>query len=211
MSKLVIIGGTGYAGSHIAAEAAGRGHEVTVVSRSAPAAPVEGIRYRQGSAQQTAGALVGEADVAVLALSPRGDTAGQILGVYSDLARVAAEAGTRLVIIGGFSSLRPAADGPRVVEDGVDPRFAAEAREMDSVRAWLQSSAPDGLDWLFVSPAALFGAYAPGETTGSYRVSGEVALLDAQGHSEISGTDFALAVIGEIERHEHSGHIGLTH
>ena len=211
MGNLLVIGGTGYAGSHIAAEAAARGFDVTVVSRSGAATPIEGVRYVEGAAQELAGKLVGKADVAVLALSPRGDTAGQILEVYSEAARSAAAAGTRLVVIGGFSSLRPAPDAPRVIDDGVDPRFAAEAREMDSVREWLQTSAPDGLDWLFVSPAALFGAYAPGESTGQYRVSGEVALLDDEGKSEISGTDLALAVVDEIERPEHSGHIGLAH
>ncbi len=37
MSKLVVFGGTGYAGSRIAAEALRRGHEVTVVARNVPA------------------------------------------------------------------------------------------------------------------------------------------------------------------------------
>ncbi|WP_395475405.1 hypothetical protein [Saccharopolyspora spinosa] len=42
-----------------------------------------------------------------------------------------------------------------------------------------------------------------GERTGTYRIGGDVALFDENGKSEISGADFALAVVDEIERHEH--------
>jgi len=49
MSRIVVIGGTGYAGTHIAREAVSRGHEVTVISRSTPDAPIDGVRYVQGS------------------------------------------------------------------------------------------------------------------------------------------------------------------
>ena len=50
MSRIVVIGGTGYAGSAIVAEAAARGHEVTALSRSLPADRIEGVDYIQGDA-----------------------------------------------------------------------------------------------------------------------------------------------------------------
>ena len=40
MSRITVIGGTGYAGSAIVAEAAARGHQVTALSRSLPDAPI---------------------------------------------------------------------------------------------------------------------------------------------------------------------------
>ena len=39
MARIVVIGGTGYAGSHIAREAVSRGHETVIISRSVPDAP----------------------------------------------------------------------------------------------------------------------------------------------------------------------------
>lgn len=45
MSRITVIGGTGYAGSAIVAEAAARGHEVAVLSRSAPEPPVGDVSY----------------------------------------------------------------------------------------------------------------------------------------------------------------------
>jgi putative NADH-flavin reductase len=45
---LSIFGATGYAGGHIAATAAHRGHNVTGYSRNAPTNPVAGVTYIQG-------------------------------------------------------------------------------------------------------------------------------------------------------------------
>ena len=42
MARIVVIGGTGYAGRHIVQEAVSRGHEVVSISRSVPENPVEG-------------------------------------------------------------------------------------------------------------------------------------------------------------------------
>ncbi|WP_028707801.1 NAD(P)-dependent oxidoreductase [Propionicicella superfundia] len=198
MSTIAVIGGTGYAGSAIVKEAAGRGHEVISVSRSLPAEPVSGVRYEQGQAIAATSVLDG-VDVVVGALSPRGDNQGTLVDVYTLLAAAIADAGTRLVVIGGFGSLRPAPGAPRFAEgEGLPPEFAAEAGEMNSVRAALETT-PETLDWVFVSPGAVFGAQAPGEARGTYRTGGDVALVDADGNSAISGPDFATAVVDEIE------------
>jgi putative NADH-flavin reductase len=200
MADITIIGGTGFTGSHIAQEAAARGHRVTSLSRSEPAEPVDGVRYLTGSADEPELAVDG-ADVIVATVSPRGDSAGTLGRRYSRLADLAAASGARLVVIGGFSSLRPAAGAPRFAEgDDLPPQFADEARELNAVLADLIENAPEGLDWVFVSPAATYGAYAPQEEPrGAYRVGDDVALFDADGSSLIGGQDFAQAVIDEIE------------
>jgi putative NADH-flavin reductase len=203
MSRIVVIGGTGFAGGSIVKEAARRGHHVVALSRSLPAEPVPGVRYEQGSAQD-AGPLIAEADVVVAALSPRGTNAGTLLELYTTLAAEAATAGARFIAIGGFSSLRPAPGAPRFAEgNDVPPQYVAEAREMNAVREALEHS-PASADWLFVSPAAAYGAYEPqGEPRGVYRTGGDVALFDERGRSAISGADFALAVVDEIEQRRH--------
>ena len=198
MTAITVVGGTGYAGAAIVAEAARRGHTVTAISRTAPGTQVEGVDYVTGDLTQSVPDVAG-AEVVVTALSPRGDNAGRLRDAYRSLAQAAATNGARFVGIGGFSSLRPAEGAPRFVEgDDLPPEFAAEAREMNDILADLATGSVD-VDWLFVSPAAEFGSHAPGEALGRYRVSGEVALFDQDGKSAISGADFARAVLDEIE------------
>lgn len=198
MASIIVIGGTGYAGSHIVSEAASRGHRVTSISRTLPAEQIDGVTYRTGDLTQEIPDLSG-ADVVVAALSPRGSNAGALRGAYAKLADAAARAGVRFVAVGGFSSLRPSEGAPRFA-DGTDvpKEFAAEAREMNSILADLLASDKAG-QWLFVSPGAQFGAHVPGEKLGHYRTSGDVALFDAEGTSAISGADFAAAIVDQIE------------
>ena len=110
MSKIAVIGGTGYAGSAIVREAAERGHTVISFSRSLPTEKVDGVRYVQGSAQNSADLIsaIEGADVVVGALAPRGELAGKVDDAYTTLAEESAARGVRFVVVGGFSSLRPA-------------------------------------------------------------------------------------------------------
>lgn len=203
MSTIAIIGGTGYTGSNLAREAAGRGHTVVSWSRHQPKEPVEGVRYETGDAAD-ATKIIDGADVVIATLSPRGDLAARVAGLYQSYAAAAARAGATFVAIGGFSSLRPAPDQPRFAEtDGVPEQFRDEALEMDSVRNWITTQAPEGLEWIFVSPAGSYGSFAPGEKTGAYRIGGDVALFTEDGKSELSGADFAQAVLDVIESGEH--------
>jgi putative NADH-flavin reductase len=204
VSKIAVIGGTGYTGTNIVREAASRGHEVVSWSRSAPEHPVDGVRYEHGEAAQAV-SVIADADVVVLTLSPRGALAarGAQLGLYQSFAEAAAQSGTRVIVIGGFSSLRPAPGEPRFAEGEIPEEYRDEALEGESIRAWLADSAPTDLEWTFVSPAGAYGAWAAGERTGVYRVGGEIGLFDDQGKSEISGPDFADAIVNEAERAEH--------
>lgn len=199
MASIIVIGGTGYAGSHIVAEAARRGHQVTSISRSLPEQRVAGVTYREGDLTKGVPDLTG-ADVVVAALSPRGSNAGALRDAYAAVAEATAKSGIRFVAVGGFSSLRPAEGAPRFADgDDIPAEFAAEAHEMNAILGDLIAHDAAG-DWLFVSPAAEFGGYAPGEKLGHYRTSRDVALFDEKGTSAIGGDDFATAVVDEIEK-----------
>jgi putative NADH-flavin reductase len=212
MATIVVIGGTGYTGGNIVAEAASRGHEVVSVSRSAPQEAVPGVRYQLGEVGEVASRAITGADVVVAALSPRGSMAGRLVDVYSELARLSATSGARYLQVGGFSSLRPAPGAPRFVEGDVPEEFREEAREGEATRVMLVDTAPENLDWLFISPAGAYGSFAPGQRTGEYRVGDEVALFDGQGASAVSGADFATAVVDEIEKPtHHRAHIGIAY
>ena len=205
MARITVLGGTGYAGGHIVSEAAKRGHEVTSVSRTAPASAIDGVRYLHGSvldANLLSQALA-DADVVVSAVAPRGELEGRIEEAVAGIAAAAQQAGVRLGVIGGAGSLHVSADGPRLYDTEVFPEaYLPEARAMGAVLDALRVS-PQALDWFLVCPAVGFGGYAPGEATGKYRVGGDVLLADDQGVSFISGADLAVAIVDEIETPRH--------
>lgn len=205
MTRVTVIGGSGYAGSHIVEAAAVRGLEVRSLSRGEVAEQFSGVDYRRGSiteAEDRARALAG-ADVVIVAASPRGDMSGALRPAIAELAEEAATAGVRLGVIGGAGSLLQVEGGPLVMEDpGFPEEVRPEAAEMGGVLDDLRGS-PETLDWFLVSPAGDFGPWAPGEYRGEYRVGGDVLLVDAEGSSAISGADFGVAVVDEIEEPKH--------
>ncbi len=212
MATIVVVGGTGYTGGNIVREAASRGHTVVSISRSQPSEREPGVRYELGEVEEVAPRVIPGADVVVAAISPRGVMAGRLVEVYRQLAGLSAKAGARYLQVGGFSSLRPAPGAPRVVEGEIPEQFREEALEGESTRLMLVEDSPSGLDWLFISPAGTYGSYAPGEHKGQYRVGDEIALFDADGASSISGTDFADAVLDEVEGPvHHRAHIGIAY
>ncbi|MDR1427127.1 MAG: NAD(P)H-binding protein [Bifidobacteriaceae bacterium] len=206
MSHIVVLGGTGYAGSAIAKEAVARGHRVTVVARHGPSAPTEGATYIEGSAtdDDVVNGAIGDSDILVVALAPRGALAGKLRPLARHIAELARTAGIRLGVVGGAGSLLSAPGGPRILQTrGFPAAVKPEAAEMAGVLDDLRAS-PQDLDWFMLSPAIEFGAHAPGEALGAYREGGDFPVTDDDGRSEISGPDFALAFVDEIERPAHS-------
>jgi putative NADH-flavin reductase len=203
--RIKVLGGTGYAGSHIVREAVSRGHEVTSYSRNAPAEPVPGATYRTGNVLEEAflAEAVADTDVVFETLSPRGELEGRLEEIVDRLIPLADEAGVRLGVLGGVSSMHVSEGGPRLIDlREPAPEIAAEVRTGVALLDALKE-APESLDWFYVSPAATFGAWAPGEATGAYRVSDDVLLVDDNGDSNISGADLALAIVDEIEAPAH--------
>ncbi|WP_310964555.1 NAD(P)-dependent oxidoreductase [Nocardioides terrisoli] len=205
MSQLVIFGGTGYAGSHIAREAVGRGHAVTSYSRNEPTERYDGIDYRTGSVAdpEVVAAAAQDADELVVAVHGA-DVGGQpLLDVLPALVGAAQTGRARLSFVGGAGSSYVAEGGPLLLDtpefnEEWKPEARAHAAVLEALRA-----APEGLDWFYVSPAGLFGVWAPGEDTGSYRTGGDILVTKDDGSSEISGTDFARAYVDEIEQRNH--------
>lgn len=205
MTRVTVIGGSGYAGAHIVEAAAVRGLAVRSMSRGETAEQISGVDYLRGSiteAADRARALEG-ADVVVVAVSPRGDMAGRVRPAIAELAAEAASAGVRLGVVGGAGSLLQREGGDLVMNG---PDFAEEVKpeagEMGGVLDDLRA-APEQLDWFVICPPAAFGAWAPGEYRGEYRVGGDVLLTDDEGRSEISGADFGVAVADELEDPRH--------
>ena len=91
----------------------------------------------------------------VAALAPAGPLAGPFRDVYRSVARLADAETARLFVVGGYSSLRPAARRGRFVTDLSqvpaelhDEILAGAALIIEDLPA-----APATLNWVFVSPA----------------------------------------------------------
>ncbi|PRB10125.1 MULTISPECIES: NAD(P)-dependent oxidoreductase [unclassified Microbacterium] len=204
MARIVVLGGTGYAGRHIVSEAVSRGHDVVAVSRSVPSDRVEGADYVQGSALDLASiadAFTG-ADAVVSALSPRGDMADRALEALANVVAQVSGTSTRLGVVGGAGGSLVAPGGPRLFDLDFPEEYKHEAQVGIDSLALLEAT-DAGVDWFFIHPAEVFGPWAEGERTGSYRDGGDVIVRDAEGKSYISGADFAVAVVDEIEQGNH--------
>lgn len=206
MSRITVIGGTGYAGSAIVAEAAARGHQVTVLARSLPDPPIPNVTYVQGDATDQAilSAAIESADVVVGALAPRGSLAGAFRDAYRTIAGLVDAAGARLFVVGGYSSLRPTPGADRFVTDlsHVPAEVRVEVLAGAALVVEDLPASPATLDWVFVSPALRFGAQFPGERLGRYRLGDDVAVAPEDGGA-ISAADYALGFVDLIENGDH--------
>ncbi len=205
MSRIAVIGGTGYAGSHIVTEAVNRGHTVLSVARTAPAERVAGVTYTEGTLLDVPG-LVAEiqgAEVVIVTVPARGAMVGLLRPAVAELV-AELQPGTRIGVIGGAGGSLAAPGGPRVIDlPSFTEEYKPEALEAIGILEDLQAGDPS-VDWFYVHPAGGFGAWNPGERTGSYRDGGEVIVADAAGDSFISGADLGVAVIDEVESPKHS-------
>lgn len=207
--KIFILGGTGYAGSAIAAETARRGHDVTVIARKTPPRLIDGVSYLTADLTDTGSlsSLMSGAEVIISTLSPRGDMANKLFPTVKEVAAWASQIDARFISMGGFSSLRMGDDGPRIVSVGRFPdALQTVVNEMAEVVDWLESSAPKGLRWLYISPAQGFGSYSDTKPTGHYEIGGNTMEVE---NSVLAVEDLALAVADEVECDEHSGHISI--
>lgn len=206
MSKVIVFGVSGYAGGHIAKELVARDFDVTGVARRAEALPAE-VNSVVGSIHDEpfVREVVEGASQIVVALPASATQEGgpALLDALPLLEEVSRAQGARLSFVGGAGSLAVTDGGPQVMDaPGFPEAFKGEALAHANTLEALRSADED-LDWFSLSPAAGFGSWNAGERTGEYRVGRDVLIADADGNSNISGADFALAYVNEIERREH--------
>ena len=183
--KIALFGATGMVGSRIAAEATGRGHEVTTLSRATGGDLADAAVVRDAAATH---------DVVVSATGPSrtGDPHQPWLDAVSTLIDNAGDA--RVLFVGGAGSLLTP-DGTRLLDtDGFPPEYLPEATS-GAAALELFRGAPDTVDWTFVSPAPVI---LPGERTGRYATA-----LDTPAGDQISVEDYAVALVDEIEQPQH--------
>ena len=204
-TAIAVIGATGYVGQHIAAEALKRGHTVLGLSRTPSTETPDGVSIRTGSIEDTAAVerLATEASTLIVAVPASLSGNPNLPSIVPQLLEVISRCGCRLGVVGGAGSLLVAPDGPRLVDapdfpQAAKPEALAQIDALDQLRISTSSG-----DWFYLSPAAKFGSHSPGIRTGRYRVGGDVLLRDENGRSAISGDDYAIALIDEVEQPAH--------
>ena len=205
MSRIVVFGAAGKAGSRVVAEAAGRGHEVTAVARdlSRIASVPGGVRPVSGDVTDpgTVADLARIADALVLTVGgPDAPLYTDAVASVASAARALAPAGPRILHMGGGASLLDA-DGVRFF-DG--PGFPAEFKpyavgQIQALDAYLGLG--DDVTWTYLSPPPVH--FAPGERTGRYRTGLDHPVTGADGQARISYEDYAVALVDEIENPRH--------
>jgi len=203
--KVALIGPTGFVGSEVLKELLARGHDVVALARD-PAkltarAGLSVVKADAKQADQVAAAVEG-ADAVVNAFNPGWsvpDIHTEFLegtrAIYDGVKRAGVK---RLIVVGGAGSLY-AAPGVQLVDT---PEFPAEWKQgalaaREALNLIRQESS---LDWTFLSPAVHL---EPGERRGSYRVSLDTPVMDANGPAHVSTADLAVAIVDELERPQH--------
>lgn len=200
--KVTVFGITGYTGRNLARELRARGHSVTGVARTRGDVP-DGVTFVEGSIfDENVVALASKgADVFVVAVR-HSASPNELREALPSLLAIAERSNLRLGIIGGAASLFTKEHGPRLLDSGFPdawrPEAEAAARTLEELR-----ESDTAADWFYVSPAEVYGSFAPGQRRGTYRLGRDVIVRDADGQSVIGGEDLAVAVVDELETPAH--------
>ncbi|MEQ9727530.1 NAD(P)-dependent oxidoreductase [Pseudomonas sp. WHRI 8822A] len=194
--KVVILGISGRVGSRLRDELLQRGHQVTGIARDVSSVPTQaGLTLARADVADSARLvpLLNGHDAVISTTRFVGSDAPGLIGA------VKAASVPRLLVVGGAGSLE-VAPGVALVDT---PQFpAAYKDEASAGRDFLNVlRGEQALDWIFLSPSALF---EPGQRTGRFRLGTDNLLVDADGNSTISMEDYAIALVDELERPQHS-------
>lgn len=183
----IVVFGTGFVGSALVREITSRGHEVTAVARHSPTT-AGNVLDPAFVAEVSSGA-----DVIVSALPASDENVTALLGA-------AVASGARLGVVGGSSVLPMVEGGPRLADTPGFPAWLLPRTEAHARVLEILGSAPTGVDWFSLVPAADFGPHQPGTRTGAYRTSTTALVTDDQGRSVLGVEDYAIAFADEIDK-----------
>ena len=205
--KVALIGATGFVGSQLLNEALDRGHEVTAIVRRIERLPERpDLTPKQVDIMDVdaLAALLAGHDAVVAAYNPDRTAPGDVFermveGAKAIIAATKRSGVKRLLVVGGAGSLEVAPGRQMIDQPDFPPDWKAGAGGTRQF-LYLLKEEPD-LDWTFLSPAAML---QPGERTGTFRLGGDQLLVDEKGECRISTSDYAVAMIDELEDPKHT-------
>jgi uncharacterized protein len=205
MSRIVVFGAAGTAGSRVVAEAAARGHEVTAVARDTARLGTlpDGVRAVAGDVTdlEAVSTRAKDADALVLTVgSPDAALYTDAVATVAAAVRTLGPGGPRILHMGGGASLLDE-DGVRFFDtpgfpEEFKPYAIGQIHALDAYRAL-----GDDVTWTYVSPPPVH--LAPGERTGRYRIGLDSPVTGEDGQARISYEDLAVAIVDEIENPAH--------
>lgn len=208
MANVVLIGASGFVGSHILNELVSRGHKVTAVVRdTSKLAKNDHVNpVTADVADVDAIAKIAEGKDAIISAYNPGwanpDIARLIETNYPRILQAAKKSGVkRLLIVGGAGTLF-CAPGLRVVDSGAIPEsIMGGVRPLGDFYLNVLTKEKD-IDWVFFSPAGAFDN--EGSRTGKFRLGKDDLIVDpATKTSHISADDYAVAMVDELEKPAH--------
>ena len=198
--KIAVLAANGKLGSLIVKEAVERGNDVTAIAREENRTVAKNF-IKRDILDLTENDLK-DFDVVITAFGAwTEDTLPLHKTTVEHLANILANKNTRFLVVGGAGSLYT--DESLTTQLFTTPDFPADYYPIASNQA-------KGLDvlrkrndvkWTYISPAAEFVYDA--ERKGEYQLSGEVFTVNAEGKSEISYADYAIAMVDEAEKGNH--------
>jgi uncharacterized protein len=206
--RIAVLGGNGMIGQRIVNEALERKHHVTLVVRDSSRVTQrhDRLKIEKGDVLDSSGVarLAAEHDAVVSAVgTARASNPDYTLYLRAAESLVTGfrKAGadrSRLIVVGGVGSLTDPT-GKLLLErvpEARRPEHLGQKAALDFYRTITD------IKWTYVSPP---GSIAPGKRTGKYRVGLDEILIDANGESQISMEDYAVAILDELEQPRHIG------
>ena len=207
MKNVVLIGASGFVGTAILNELLNRGHKVTAIVRDAKKMTVSNPNLTIVEADVTDTDALKEAgkgkDAVISAYTPGWKNPHiyeDTLKNYPLIVESAKQAGVkRLLIVGGAGTLFYAPGKMVMDADDVPAQLLPGIKSLGEFYLNTLRKEKD-IDWIFLSPAANM---TPGQRTAKFRIGKDDLVVDANGDSNISVEDFAVAMVDELEQEKH--------
>lgn len=207
MKNVVLIGASGFVGTAILNKLLNRGHKVTAIVRDAKKMTVSNPNLTIVEADVTDTDALKEAgkgkDAVISAYNPGWKNPHiyeDTLKNYPLIVESAKQAGVkRLLIVGGAGTLFYAPGKMVMDADDVPAQLLPGIKSLGEFYLNTLRKEKD-IDWIFLSPAANM---TPGQRTAKFRIGKDDLVVDANGDSNISVEDFAVAMVDELEQEKH--------
>lgn len=198
--KIAVLAANGKVGSLIAKEAVERGNDVTAIAREENRTVAKNF-IKRDILDLTENDLK-DFDVVITAFGAwTEDTLPLHKTTLEHLTDILANKNTRLLVVGGAGSLYT--DESLNTQLWQTPDFPADylpiATNMAKGLEVLRKR--NDVKWTYISPAIVFEY--DWERKGEYQIAGEVFTVNAEGKSEISYADYAIAMVDEAEKGNH--------
>lgn len=198
--KIAVLAANGKLGSLIVKEAVERGNDVTAIAREENRTVAKNF-IKRDILDLTENDLK-DFDVVITAFGAwTEDTLPLHKTTLEHLTDILANKNTCLLVVGGAGSLYT--DESLTTQLFTTPDFPADylpiATNMAKGLEVLRKR--NDVKWTYISPAAEFVYDA--ERKGEYQLAGEVFTVNAEGKSEISYADYAIAMVDEAEKGNH--------